>query len=233
MGRPSKRNREIAKKFDFNKKVNVKEAIANLKGCPAVKFDQSVDISLRMGVDPRKADQLVRGTVSLPNGTGKQVRILVFAEGDRVNEALSAGAKYAGNDELLEKVSGGWTDFDAVIATPGMMRNVGKLGKVLGPRGLMPTPKAGTVTNDIAKAIQELQGGKIEFKLDKHGVINNAVGKLPFEEDKLVENILAFLHAVVKAKPPGAKGDYIKSIVVSSTMGPGFKIDVSGVLAAA
>lgn len=230
MGRPSKRTREIAKKFDFNKKVNVTEAIANLKSCPAVKFDQSVDISLRMGVDPRKADQLVRGTVSLPNGTGKQVRILVFAEGDRVNEAKAAGANYAGNDELLEKVSGGWTDFDAVIATPGMMRNVGKLGKVLGPRGLMPTPKAGTVTTDIAKAIQELQGGKIEFKLDKHGVINNGVGKLPFEDEKLVENILAFIHAVVKAKPPGAKGDYIKSIVVSSTMGPGFKIDVSGIL---
>lgn len=231
MSRPSKRIREIAKNFDFNKKVNIKEAIANLKSCLGVKFDQSVDISLRMGVDPRKADQLVRGTVSLPNGTGKQVRILVFAEGDRVNEALAAGAKYAGNDELLEKVNGGWTDFDAVIATPGMMRNVGKLGKVLGPRGLMPTPKAGTVTTDIAKAIQELQGGKIEFKLDKHGVINNALGKLTFEAEKLVENILAFIHAVVKAKPPGAKGDYIKSIVVSSTMGPGFKIDVSGILA--
>lgn len=231
MSRPSKRIRKIAEKFDFNKRVNIKEAIANLKDCPAVKFDQSVDISLRMGVDPRKADQLVRGTVSLPNGTGKQVRILVFAEGDRVNEALAAGANYAGNDELLDKVSGGWTDFDAVIATPGMMRNVGKLGKVLGPRGLMPTPKAGTVTTDIAKAIQELQGGKIEFKLDKHGVINNALGKLTFEAEKLVENILAFLHAVVKAKPPGAKGDYIKSIVVSSTMGPGFKIDVPGILA--
>lgn len=231
MGQPSKRLREIAKQFDFNKKVGMKEAIENLKNCLPVKFDQTVDISLRMGVDPRKADQLVRGTVTLPNGTGKQVRILVFAEGDRVSEALAAGANYAGNDELLEKVNGGWTDFDAVIATPGMMRNVGKLGKVLGPRGLMPTPKAGTVTTDIAKAIQELQAGKIEFKLDKHGVINNAVGKLSFSLDFLYVNVVAFVQAVLKAKPSGAKGNYLQSIVLSSTMGPGFKIDLREFLA--
>lgn len=231
MGQPSKRLREIAKAYDFNKKISVKEAIANLKNCPPVKFDQTVDVSLRMGVDPRKADQLVRGTVTLPNGTGKQTRILVFAEGDRVNEALSAGANYAGNDELLEKVNGGWTDFDAVIATPGMMRNVGKLGKVLGPRGLMPTPKAGTVTTDIAKAIQELQAGKIEFKLDKHGVINNGAGKLSFSPEFLYANIVSFVQAVLKAKPSGAKGNYLQSIVVSSTMGPGFKIDLREFLA--
>lgn len=231
MGQPSKRLREIAKKFDFNKKVGMKEAIENLKSCPAVKFDQTVDISLRMGVDPRKADQLVRGTVTLPNGTGKEISILVFAEGDRLSEALAAGANFAGNDELLEKVSGGWTDFDAVIATPGMMRNVGKLGKVLGPRGLMPTPKAGTVTTDIAKAIQELKMGKVEFKLDKHGVINNAVGKLSFSLDFLYANILSFVQAVLKAKPSGAKGNYLQSIVVSSTMGPGFKIDLREFLA--
>lgn len=231
MGQPSKRLREIAKAYDFNKKLSMKEAIANLKKCPPVKFDQSVDISLKMGVDPRKADQLVRGTVTLPNGTGKEIRILVFAEGDRVSEALSAGANYAGNDELLEKVSGGWTDFDAVIATPGMMRNVGKLGKVLGPRGLMPTPKAGTVTTDIAKAIQELKSGKIEFKLDKHAVINNAVGKLSFSLDFLYANIVSFVQAVLKAKPAGAKGNYLESIVVSSTMGPGFKIDLREFLA--
>lgn len=231
MGQPSKRLREIAKAYDFTKKLSMKEAIANLKKCPPVKFDQSVDISLRMGVDPRKADQLVRGTVTLPNGTGKEIRILVFAEGDRVSEALSAGANYAGNDELLEKVSGGWTDFDAVIATPGMMRNVGKLGKVLGPRGLMPTPKAGTVTTDIAKAIQELKSGKIEFKLDKHAVINNAVGKLSFSLDFLYANIVSFVQAVLKAKPAGAKGNYLESIVVSSTMGPGFKIDLREFLA--
>lgn len=231
MGQPSKRNREIAKAYDFTKKVTVKEAIANLKNCLPVKFDQSVDVSLRMGVDPRKADQLVRGTVSLPNGTGKQVRILVFVEGDRVQEALTAGADYAGNDELLEKVNGGWTDFDAVIATPGMMRNVGKLGKVLGPRGLMPTPKAGTVTTDVAKAIQELKSGKIEFKLDKHGVINNAAGKISFSLDFLYANIVTFVQAVLKAKPAGAKGNYLQSMVISSTMGPGFKIDLREFLA--
>lgn len=231
MGQPSKRIREIAKRHDFTKKFGVKEAVDILKQCPPVKFDQSVDISLRMGVDPRKSDQLVRGTVTLPNGTGKQIRILVFAEGDRVQEALAAGAAFAGNDELLEKVNGGWTDFDAVISTPGMMRNVGKLGKVLGPRGLMPTPKAGTVTTDIATAVKDLQGGKIEFKLDKHGVINNAVGKISFAADKIVDNILAFVQAVLKAKPASAKGHYIQSLVISSTMGPGIKLDMREIIA--
>lgn len=231
MGRPSKRIREIAKTYNLSEKYVLGKAIAILKECPPVKFDQSVDISLKMGVDPRKSDQLVRGTVSLPNGTGKRIRILVFAEGDRLKEALAAGADYAGNDELLEKVSGGWTEFDAVIATPGMMRNVGKLGKVLGPRGLMPTPKAGTVTTDIAKAVQELKGGKIEFKLDKHGVINNAVGKISFAADKIIENVLAFIQAILKAKPASAKGNYIESVVVSSTMGPGLKLDLKEILA--
>ena len=174
---------------DAQKAYTVTEAIEILKKCPPVKFDQTVDISLRIGVDPRRSDQQVRGTVSLPNGTGKTSIVLVFAKGDKVKEALAAGADYAGHDELVEKVNGGWTDFDAVIATPDMMRDVGKLGKVLGPRGLMPTPKAGTVTTDITKAIQELKGGKIEFKLDRHGVINNAVGKISFAVDKLEENI--------------------------------------------
>lgn len=226
MGRPSKRTREIAKSYDAEKAYSVNEAVDILKKCPPVKFDQSVEISLKVGVDPRKSDQQVRGTVSLPNGTGKKTRILVFAEGDKVKEALEAGADYAGNEELLEKVNGGWTDFDAVISTPGMMRNVGKLGKVLGPRGLMPTPKAGTVTTDIAKAVQELKAGKIEFKLDRHGMINNAVGKLSFAMDKLVENISAFLAAVQKAKPASAKGHFLRSLVISSTMGPGLKIEL-------
>lgn len=231
MGQPSKRNREIEKLFDATKRYTVEEAIDILKKCPELKFDASVGISLRMGVDPRKNDQQVRGTVSLPNGTGKQTRILAFVEGDKVQEALSAGADYAGNEELLEKVAGGWTDFDAVVSTPGMMRNVGKLGKILGPRSLMPTPKAGTVTADIATAIKELKGGKIEFKLDKHGVINSAVGKVSFAGDKLAENIEAYLHAVHKAKPATAKGQYIRSAVLSSTMGPGLKLDPKEILA--
>jgi large subunit ribosomal protein L1 len=226
MGRPSKRNREIAKGLDVQKTYTVNEAIDILKKCPPVKFNQTVEISLKLGVDPRRSDQSVRGTVALPNGTGKTIRILVFAKGDKVKEALAAGAEYAGHEELLEKVNGGWTDFDAVIATPDMMRDVGKLGKVLGPRGLMPTPKAGTVTTDIGKAVQELRGGKIEFKLDRHGVINNGVGKISFEGEKLSQNIQAYLNAVLRAKPASAKGHYMKSGVLSTTMGPGLKIDL-------
>lgn len=226
MGRPSKRTREIAKNVDVTKTYSLDEAIDILKKCPGVKFEQSVEFSLKLGIDPRRTDQHVRGTVALPNGTGKSMTILVFAKGDKVKEALQAGADYAGNEELFEKVNGGWTAFDAVIATPDMMRDVGKLGKVLGPRGLMPTPKAGTVTTDIAKAIQDLKGGKIEFKIDRHGVINNLVGKLSFEGHKLVENIRHLLQAIQRSKPASAKGNFLKSLVVSSTMGPGIKIDL-------
>lgn len=232
MGRPSKRIREIAKALDPLKIYNVKDAIDILKKCPPVKFDQSVEVSLKLGVDPRRSDQSVRGTVSLPNGTGKTIKILVFAKGDKVKEALAAGADYAGHDELLEKVNGGWTDFDAVIATPDMMREVGKLGKVLGPRGLMPTPKAGTVTTDIAKAIQELKAGKIEFKLDRNGVISNGVGKISFSSEQLMENIQAYITAIQRAKPASAKGQYMKSLVVSSTMGPGLKLDLRELVSA-
>jgi large subunit ribosomal protein L1 len=226
MGRPSKRNREIAKKVDVQKAYTLQEAVDILKSLPSVKFDQTMDCALKLGVDPRRAEQNVRGTVSLPNGTGKTIRILVFAKGDKVKEALSAGADYAGHDELIEKVTGGWTDFDAVIATPEMMREVGKLGKVLGPRGLMPTPKSGTVTTDVAKAVQEFKAGKIEFKLDRVGVINNGLGKLSFTADKLLQNLRTYLTAILRAKPASAKGQYVQSFVLSSTMGPGLKIDL-------
>lgn len=226
MGRQSKRSREMAKLYDANKIHSIAEAIEVLKRCPPVKFDQSVEISLKMGVDPRRSDQNVRSTVSLPNGTGKTQKILVFARGDKIKEALDAGADFAGNEELLEKVSGGWTDFSAVVSTPDMMRDVGKLGKVLGPRGLMPTPKAGTVTTDIAKAVKELKGGKIEFKLDRHGVINSGVGKISFTTEQLNENIRFYLTAVQRAKPATAKGQFLKSMVLSTTMGPGIKVDL-------
>lgn len=225
MGRPSKRTREIEKVVGAPKAYTISDAIAMLKKCPPVKFDQSIDISVHVGVDPRRNDQQVRGTVSLPNGTGKKTSILVFAKGDKVKEALDAGADYAGSDELLEKVQGGWTSFDVVIATPDLMRDVGKLGKVLGPRGLMPTPKAGTVTTDIAKAIKELKGGKIEFKLDRSSVINNGIGKISFDNDKIAENARTFITAILRAKPASAKGNYLKSVTLSTTMGPGLRID--------
>jgi large subunit ribosomal protein L1 len=232
MGRRSKRIREIAKMVEPSKLYTVDEAIDILKRCPPVKFDQSVELALRMGVDPRKSDQNVRGTVSLPNGTGKKSVVVAICKGEKVDEALKAGADYAGHEELLEKIQGGWTDFDAIVATPDMMRDVGKLGKVLGPRGLMPTPKAGTVAADIGKAVQELKAGKIEFKLDKHGVISSAVGKISFAADKLKANIMSLLLAVQRAKPASAKGNYMQSVYLSSTMGPGLKLDLREVATA-
>jgi large subunit ribosomal protein L1 len=224
----SKRSREIAKLVDAQKVYKLEEAITILQKCPPVKFDQSVDVALKTGIDLQKSDQQVRGVVSLPNGTGKKSVIVVFAKGDKVKEALEAGADFAGTEELFEKVKGGWTDFDAVISTPEMMRDVGKLGKVLGPRGLMPTPKAGTVTNDIATAVREIKAGRIEFKNDKHGVVSNAVGKLSFSPQKLAENIRTYVAAVSKAKPSGTKGHYMVSLALSSTMGPGLQVDMSG-----
>ncbi len=225
MARKSKRIREIASMVDPDKLYSLDDAVAILQKCPSVKFDQTVDIAIKMGVDPKKSDQQVRGTVSLPNGTGKSLRVLVFAAGEKMQEALDAGADYAGSDELFEKVKGGWTGFDVVVATPDMMREVGKLGKVLGPRGLMPTPKGGTVTTDVATAINEIKKGKIEFKLDRHGVCNNGIGKLSFTKEALVENMRALLTAIARAKPASAKGQYFVSLAISSTMGPGLKID--------
>jgi len=231
MGRHSKRFREMASKVDAGKVYALEEAIAILKQCPPVKFDQTVELSLKMGIDSRKSDQQVRGTVSLPNGTGKKMRVLVFARGDKAQEALAAGADYVGTEEYFSRVQEGWVDFDAVIATPDLMRDVGKLGKVLGPRGLMPTPKAGTVSADVAKAVKEIKGGKVEFKGDRTGVINNAVGKISFETMKLVDNIRVFINAVLRAKPASAKGQYMQSMVLSSTMGPGLKVNISEFMA--
>ncbi|NGX46429.1 MAG: 50S ribosomal protein L1 [Chlamydiae bacterium] len=231
MAKMSKRFKEIAGFYDPDNFYTLDEAVEILKKCPPVKFDQSVEISLKSGIDVKKSDQQVRGTVALPHGIGKNIRVLVFARGDKAQEAKDAGADFVGSDELVEKVKGGWTDFDVVVATPDMMRDVGRLGKVLGPRGLMPTPKAGTVTGDVAKAVQELKAGKIEFKNDKSGLVNNAVGRLSFENGKIIENIQAFLTAVGRAKPATAKGHYMQSLAISTSMGPGIKIDLNTITA--
>jgi len=229
MSKTSKRFRTIEGLFSDESLYTIDEAIEILKKCPPVKFDESVEISLKTGIDVKKSDQQIRGTVALPHGLGKSIRVLVFAKGDKVKEAEEAGADFAGNVDLLEKVKGGWTDFDAVVATPEMMREVGKLGKVLGPRGLMPTPKAGTVTTDIAKAVAELKAGKVEFKNDKNGLVNNFIGKLSFDSNKLKDNIEALLTAIAKAKPSSAKGNYMQSLAISSTMGPGLRINLTTV----
>lgn len=227
MSRLSKRNREIASKVDKTKLYGLTDAIALLKACPPVKFDQTVEISFKLGVDSRKSDQNVRGTVSLPSGTGKKTLVLVLAKGDKLKEAQAAGADFAGSDELIEKITGGWTGFDAVIATPDMMREVGKLGKVLGPRGLMPTPKAGTVTTDIAKAVQEIKAGKIEFKTDRYGIINCPMGKISFSHENLQSNFHALASAILKSRPASVKGHFVESLHLSSTMGPGLKVNLS------
>ncbi|MDP1994000.1 MAG: 50S ribosomal protein L1, partial [Ignavibacteria bacterium] len=220
----SKRVTAINKAIDKNKDYSIAEAIKTLQAQTKVKFVESLDCAIRLGVDPRHADQMVRGTVSLPNGTGKAVRVLVMAKGPKAKEALDAGADYAGLEDYLEKIKGGWADIDVLIATPDVMAEVGKLGKILGPKGLMPNPKSGTVTMDVEKAVKEVKAGKIEFRVDKTGIVHVSVGKLNFETDKLVENTNAFLNMIVKLKPASAKGTYVKSVFLSSTMGPGLKI---------
>ncbi len=218
-----KYNQALAK-IDPKKEYEVLEAVAKIKEISTTKFDASVEIAMRLGVDPRQADQVVRGTVALPHGTGKTVRVLVMCKENKQQEAKEAGADYVGLAEYVEKIQGGWTDVDVIIATPDVMGEVGKLGKVLGPRGLMPNPKSGTVTMDVAKAVKEVKAGKIEFRVDKAGVVHAAIGKVSFDEKKLAENVQAFISAIMRAKPSAAKGQYVKSIYLSSTMSPSVKI---------
>ena len=210
---------------------NIDEAVAKVKENAYAKFDETVEISVRLGVDPKQADQMVRGTVALPNGTGKKVRILVITKGEKEQEARDAGADHVGNEEYLEKLKGGWADIDVIVATPDMMSKLGPLGKILGPRGLMPNPKAGTVTNDVAKAVREIKAGKIEYRVDKTGNIGVPIGKVSFQPEALVQNAMTFMDAVVKAKPASAKGTYLKNVAISSTMGVGLKLSTQDLLA--
>jgi large subunit ribosomal protein L1 len=207
------------------KRYSIKEAMDILVRTARAKFDETVDVAIRLGVNPKHADQMVRGSVALPNGLGKTVRVLVFAKGEKEKEAMDAGADYAGSDDLIEKIKGGWLEFDRVIATPDMMGNVGKLGKILGPRGLMPNPKVGTVTFDVGKAVKELKAGKVEFRVEKAGIVHSPVGKVSFGSEKITENVMALVETIMKLKPASSKGTYLKSISLSTTMGPGIKVD--------
>jgi large subunit ribosomal protein L1 len=221
----SKAYRAAAEKIDADNLYSPLEAVRLAKETSTTKYDATVEVAFVLGVDPRKADQMVRGTVNLPHGTGKTARVLVFATGDRAEQAKAAGADYVGSDDLLEKIQGGWLDFDSVVATPDLMGKVGRLGKVLGPRGLMPNPKTGTVTMDVAKAVSDIKGGKIEFRTDKHANLHFIVGKTSFSEQQLVENYAAALEEVLRLKPSAAKGRFLKKATVSTTMGPGIPVD--------
>ncbi len=223
----SKAYRAALEKIDRTREYELGEALQLLKDGVQTRFDQSVELAVNLGVDPRHADQMVRGTVSLPHGTGRSVRVVVFAKGEQVMEAQEAGADYAGAEELIEKVKGGWLEFDAVVTAPEMMRDVGKLGSILGPRKLMPSPKAGTVTNEIAKTVKELKAGKIEFRVDKFGIIHAAVGKLSFPAEQLADNLTTLVEAVLRARPAAVKGTYLKKLTLSTTMGPGIKLEKS------
>ncbi|MEM9349888.1 MAG: 50S ribosomal protein L1 [Pseudomonadota bacterium] len=232
MGKVGKRMKAAKEAFAEKMDVTVEEAVALVKGNAKAKFDETVEIAMNLGVDPRHADQMVRGTVNLPNGTGKSVRVAVFARGPKADEAKAAGADIVGAEDLMETVQSGTIEFDRCIATPDMMPIVGRLGKVLGPRNLMPNPKVGTVTMDVKEAVEAAKGGQVQFKAEKAGVVHAGVGKASFDEAKLVENVRAFVEAVAKAKPSGAKGTYMKKVALSSTMGPGVSIDVSNATAA-
>ncbi|QTN34686.1 50S ribosomal protein L1 [Cognatishimia activa] len=231
MAKLGKRTRAAREAFAGKSDVSVEEAVALVKGNASAKFDETVEIAVQLGVDPRHADQMVRGVVGLPNGTGKSVRVAVFARGPKAEEAQAAGADIVGAEDLMETIQGGTIDFDRCIATPDMMPIVGRLGKVLGPRNLMPNPKVGTVTMDVKAAIENAKGGEVQFKVEKAGVVHAGVGKASFDEGKLVENVRAFMGAVLKAKPAGAKGAYVKKVALSSTMGPGVTINVDNAAA--
>ena len=225
MMKKSKRYKDNFKKIDKLKEYSLKDAVDVLLSCGKASFDETVEVAIELGVDPRHADQIVRGTIVLPHGIGKDVKVLVFAKGNQLDLAEKNGADFFGGDELVEKIKGGWIGFDAVVATPDMMGTVGKIGKILGPRNLMPNPKVGTVTQDVEKAINEIKSGKVEFRVNKAGAILNGVAKISFESDKILENVQTFIGAIIKAKPVAAKGTYINKITLSSTMGPGLKLD--------
>ena len=225
MSKKGKRFKQIKSKVDSTKRYDLDEGVRLVIETATAQFDETVDVAVKLGVDPRKADQMVRGTVVLPHGTGKTVRILAFAKGDKEKEALESGADYVGGEDLAQKIQEGWLDFDKAIATPDMMGIVGKLGRILGPRGLMPNPKVGTVTFDVARTIQELKSGRIEFRVEKAGIIHTPVGRVSFEVEKLLDNIRALLDTVIKLKPATSKGIYLRGLALSSTMGPGVKID--------
>jgi len=231
MKRVSKKRKEILAKFDLTKIYTLSEACDLVKGISTTKFDASVDVCVRLGVDPRKANQMVRGTVALPHGTGKDIKVLVLCTPDKEKEAIEAGAEYVGLDDYIDKIKSGWTDIDVIITMPSVMGKVGALGRVLGPRGLMPNPKTGTVTMEIGKAVTEVKAGKIDFKVDKYGIIHSSVGKVSFEGEKIRENASELIQQLVKLKPSAAKGTYIKSIYLSSTMSPGIQIDAKSVTA--
>ena len=227
MPKHGKKYRESSSKIESARRYDFTEAIDAAISSSYAKFDETVDVAVRLGVDPRHADQMVRGTVVLPNGLGKEVKVLVFAKGEKETEAREAGAEFVGNEDLVEKIKEGWFGFDKAIATPDMMGTVGKIGRLLGPRGLMPNAKTGTVTFDVAKTVQELKAGKIEFRVEKAGIVHAPMGKVSFGSQRLIENITAFLETILKLKPSSSKGTYLKGIAVSTTMGPGIKIDTA------
>ncbi len=230
MAKHGKKYQNACKKVDRDKRYDLSEALDLVLETKTAKFDETVDLAAKLGVNPRHADQMVRGAVVLPHGTGRSVKVLVFAKGEKMEEAREAGADFVGEDDLVEKVQGGWVDFDKAVATPDMMGKVGRLGKVLGPRGLMPNPKVGTVTFDVGKAVSELKAGKVEYRVDKAGIIHSPVGKVSFGKEKLFENTKVLIEELWKKKPQTAKGAYFKSITLSATMGPGIKMDPANVM---